>query len=179
MYTYIHIFKPTSYISNKIRSPSYIISLPRTELLKYSFIFIVVSHYEYGVCENKCVSVWMSGKGGEGVCVEVEGDMIEYIQNICNSVYPTHVHVTNLLSINFISRVEINVILKPFLTITILLIQFSTSIWISSKIYMCNIWIIHVFNALSLITLVTQIRSGIIYHNLVYYIYVQLKFIYP
>ena len=26
---------------------------------------------------------------------------------------------------------------------------------------------------------VTQIRSGSIYHNLVYYIYVQLKFIYP
>ena len=73
MYTYIHIFKLTSYISYMTRSPSYIISLLRTELLKYSFIFIVVSHYEYGVCENECVSVWMSGRGGEGVCVEVEG----------------------------------------------------------------------------------------------------------
>ena len=26
--------------------------------------------------------------------MEVEGDMIEYIHNICNSGYPTHVHVT-------------------------------------------------------------------------------------
>ena len=45
-----------------------------------------------------------------------------------------------------------------------------------------NIWIIHLFNALSSITLVirvTQIRSGIIYHKLVYYIYMQLKLIYP
>ena len=120
--------------------------------------------------------------------------MIEYLQNIilCNSGYSTHVHVTlvyvstpNLLSIKFLSRVEINVIIKPFLTITILSIQFSTSIWISSKIlyfYMCNIWIIHLFNALSSITLVirvTQIRSGIIYHKLVFYIYIQLKLIYP
>ena len=63
MYTYIHIFKPTSYISYMTRSPSYIISLLRAELLKYSFTFIVVSHYEYGVCENECVSVWMSGRG--------------------------------------------------------------------------------------------------------------------
>ena len=55
MYTYIHIFKPTSYISYMTRSPSYIISLLRAELLKYSFTFIVVSHYEYGVCENECV----------------------------------------------------------------------------------------------------------------------------
>ena len=31
------------------------------------------------------MSVWMSGKGVEGVCVEIEWDMIEYIQNICNS----------------------------------------------------------------------------------------------
>ena len=83
----------------------------------------------------------MSGRWDEGVGVEVEGDMIEYIQNICNSRYPTHVYVTlmyvstaNLLSIKFISRVEINVILKPFLTITILSFQLSTSIWISSKI---------------------------------------------
>ena len=67
------------------------------------------------------MNVWMSGRGGDGVCVEVEGDMIEYIHNICNSAYPTHVHVTlmyvsteNLLSIKFLSRVEINVILKPF-----------------------------------------------------------------
>ena len=82
MYTYIHIFKPTSYISYMTRSPSYIISLLRTELLKYSFTFIVVSHYEYGVCENECVSVWMSVRGGEDVCVEVEGDMIKYLQNI-------------------------------------------------------------------------------------------------
>ena len=47
---------------------------------------------------------------------------------------------------------------------------------------MCNIWIIHLFNALSSITLVirvTQIRSGSIYHKLVYYIYIQLKLIYP
>ena len=29
-----------------------------------------------GVCENECVSVWMSGRGGEGVCVEVEGDIL-------------------------------------------------------------------------------------------------------
>ena len=82
MYTYIYIFKPTSYISYMTRSPSYIISLLRTELLKYSFTFIVVSHYEYGVCEKECVSVWMSGRGGEDVCVEVEGDMIKYLQNI-------------------------------------------------------------------------------------------------
>ena len=50
-----------------------------------------------------------SGRGDEGVCVAVEGDMIEYIQNICNSGYPTHIHVTlmsvstaNLLSIKFL-----------------------------------------------------------------------------
>ena len=126
--------------------------------------------------------------------MEVEGDMIKYLHNIilCNSGYSTHVHVTlvyvstaNLLSIKFLSRVEISVIIKQFLTITILSIQFSTSIWISSKIlylYMCNIWIIHLFNALSSITLVirvTQIRSGIIYHKFVHYIYIQLKLIYP
>ena len=94
------------------RSPFYIISFPRTDLLKYYFTFIVVSHYEYGLCENECVSVWISGRGDEGVCVEVEGDMIEYIHNICNSGYQKHVHVTlmyvptaNLLSIKLISRV--------------------------------------------------------------------------
>ena len=152
------------------RSLSYIISLPRTELLKYYFTFIVVSHYEYGVCEHECVSVWMSGRGSECVCVEVEGDMIKYLQNI-NSVTLMYVSTANLLTIKFLSRVEINVILKPFLTITILSIQFYTSIWISSKIlyfYMCNIWIIYLYNALSSITLfirVTQIQSGIIYHN--------------
>ena len=52
MYTYIHIFKPTSYSSNMTKTPFYIIFLPKTELLNYYFTFIVVSHYEYGVCEN-------------------------------------------------------------------------------------------------------------------------------
>ena len=38
----------------------------------------------------------MSGRGGEGLFVQVEGDMIEYLQNriLCNSGYSTHVHVT-------------------------------------------------------------------------------------
>ena len=138
-----------------------------------------------------CVCVWMSGRGGEDVGVEVEGDMIEYTQIICINGYTTHVHVTlmyvtaaNLLSIKFISRVEINDILKPFLTIAIHSFQFSVSIWIFYKIlyfYMCNIWIIHLFNVFSSITFViriTQIRSCIIYHNLVYYIPIQLKFTY-
>ena len=64
------------------------------------------------------MSVWRSGRW-----VEVKGDMIEYIHNICNSGYPAHVNVTlmyvstaNLLNIQFISRVERNVILKSFLT---------------------------------------------------------------
>ena len=105
---------------------------------------------------NVCVCVWMSGRGGEGVGVEDEGGMLEYIQIICKNGYTTHVHVTlmyvtaaNLMSIKFISRVEINDILKPFLTIAIHSFQFSTSIWICSKIlyfYMYNIWIIHLFN---------------------------------
>ena len=47
-------------------SPSYIISLLRAELLKYSFTFIVVSHYEYGVCENECVSGCLVEGGGGG-----------------------------------------------------------------------------------------------------------------
>ena len=49
IHTYIQIFKPTSYISNMTRSQFYIISLPKTELLNYSFTFIVISHSEYGV----------------------------------------------------------------------------------------------------------------------------------
>ena len=158
MYAFIHIFKPTSYSSNMNRSLFYIISLPMTELLNYSFTFIAVSHYEYGVCDNECMSVCRSGRGDKGVCVEVKGDMIKYIHNVCNSGYPPHVHVTlmyvptvNLLNIKFLSRVEVNVVLKTYLTITIL----STSIWNSSKIlyfYICSIWIILLFNALSSIT---------------------------
>ena len=62
MYQFVLTIKPTSYSSDLTISLLYIISLPRTELLKCSVTFIVhvLSHYEYGACENGCMSVWRS-----------------------------------------------------------------------------------------------------------------------
>ena len=136
MYTFVLTIKPTSCSSNLTISLLYIISLPRTELLKCSFTFIVhvIAHYEYGACENGCMSEWRSGNAAKGVCVKVNGEMIEYILNRCNNGYQMHAHVTmyaslaNFLNIECLFRVEKYVILKPFLTITFLSFMLSTSI---------------------------------------------------
>ena len=86
------------------------------------------------------MSVWRSGNAAKGVCVKVNGEMIEYILNRCNNGYQTHAHVTmytslaNFSNIECLFRVEKYVILKPFLTNTFLSFKLSTSIWTSSKI---------------------------------------------
>ena len=193
MYPFILIYKPTSYSLKLTISPFYIISLPRTELLNCSFTFIVhvVSRYEYGACKNGCMSVWMSSNAAKGVCVEAKGVMIEYILYIYNNGFPTHAHgtlmyvlIANLSNIECLSRKDIYLILKPSLTIIFLSFNLSTSIWTSftvSYFYICKILAIHLFNALSptnMVSTVTQIRSGIIYHNLLYYFDVHLKLMY-
>ena len=95
-----------------------------------------------------------------------------------------YVLIAHLSNIECISRKDIYVILKPSLTIIFLSFNLSTSIWTSftvSYFYICKILAIHLFNALSptnIVSTVTQIRSGIIYHNLLYYFDVHLKLMY-
>ena len=95
-----------------------------------------------------------------------------------------YVLIAHLSNIECISRKYIYVILKPSLTIIFLSFNLSTSIWTSftvSYFYICKILAIHLFNALSptnIVSTVTQIRSGIIYHNLLYYFDVHLKLMY-
>ena len=50
--------------------------------------------------------VWMSGIGDEGICVEVKGDMIKYVQDICNSRYPMHVTLMYASTANLLNIIQ-------------------------------------------------------------------------